>query len=285
MSGLRAMGRVLGSAGGPLTAAALSGVYLYTRLQSPDPLGLESSATVPAAAPRGPRALLSRLATGSLARRQFRYRMRDGSRIRCRLLDSGGPLSVHVDRDYEVPGVDWRSTRTILDIGAHVGSFTLWAANRAPSARILAVEPNPESFRMLSRNIRENGLADRVTAVHAAVGPQSGTAQLEFLDHSLGTRVASTGAGEFSVRMETVENLLAEANMDTVDFFKIDCEGMEYVVFEGIDPDRLRSTSTLACEYHPVPGRDVQTIDALLASAGFRVSRPDQPLGVLWATR
>jgi FkbM family methyltransferase len=214
--------------------------------------------------------------------------MRDGSRVRCRILDSGGLLSVHVDRDYDVPGFDWPAARTIVDIGAHVGSFTVWAARRSPRARMLAVEPNPGTFELLVRNVRENGLEDRVTAVQAAIGTKPGTSGLQFVEHSLGTRLArggAIGAGHITVEVRTLSRLLADAGMDEVDLLKVDCEGMEYEVLEAVGAQGLRNIRVLACEYHPEPGRDASELDRLLGSAGYKVQRPDAPLGVLWATR
>ncbi len=211
--------------------------------------------------------------------------MRDGSRVRSRIVDGGALLSVHVDRDYEVPGVDWSAAETIVDIGAHVGSFTVWAALRSPKARLLAVEPNPETFELLAGNIRGNGLDDRVCAVKAALGAAEGIGSLELMAHSLGTRLARTGDGQVSVRVQTMPGLLAEAGMERVDVLKIDCEGMEYAVLEAMGPEGLRPIQVLACEYHPEPQHQVEELDVLLRSAGFRVRRPDAPLGVLWATR
>jgi FkbM family methyltransferase len=175
--------------------------------------------------------------------------------------------------------------RAIVDIGAHVGSFAVWAAQRSPKARILAVEPNPETFELLTQNIRHNRLDDRVCAVNAAVGVAAGTGSLELVAHSLGTRLAANGNGEVSVRVQTMPGLLAEAGFKQVDALKIDCEGMEYAVLEAMGPEGLRPIQTLACEYHPQPGRQVENLDALLRSAGFTVQRPEALLGVLWATR
>jgi FkbM family methyltransferase len=213
------------------------------------------------------------------------FRMRDGSRVRCRILDSGGLLSVHVDRDYDLPGFDWPTARRIVDIGAHVGSFTVWASRRSPGARLLAVEPNPETFQLLSQNIHDNQLQGRVTAVRAAVGASPGTAGLQLVEHSLGTRLALGGGGQVTVDVHTLPRLLGDAGMDEVDLLKIDCEGMEYEVLEAVGSEGLRGIRALVCEYHPEPGRDVRSLDRLLVSAGFKVQRPDAPLGVIWATR
>ncbi|HEV2029127.1 MAG TPA: FkbM family methyltransferase [Candidatus Dormibacteraeota bacterium] len=215
----------------------------------------------------------------------MRFNMRDGSRISCRIVDGGGLLSVHVDRDYDIPGLDWSKVQTIVDVGAHVGSFTIWAALRSPMAKLLAIEPNPETYPILLRNLLDNGLQDRATAVNSAVGGGSGVAELELTEHSLGTRLARSRTGSPTVTVQKLEQLLADAGMDAVDVLKMDCEGMEYEVFETIRPDQLRLIKSIACEYHPEPGHDVSQLDRILGSAGFTVQRPDASLGIIWATR
>lgn len=215
----------------------------------------------------------------------MRFHMRDGSSVRSRIVDAGALLSVHVDRDYDAPGTDWSMARAIVDIGAHVGSFAVWAAQRSPKARLLAVEPNPETFELLTQNIRDNRLEGRVCAVNAAVGAAEGVGRLELVAHSLGTRLARAEEGHLSVRVQTLPGLLAEAGIEEVDVLKIDCEGMEYAVLEAIGPEFLRRIGVLTCEYHPEPGHDVQELDAVLRAAGFRVQRPNTQLGVLWAMR
>lgn len=280
------LGAVLARSGGVTTAAVLAGVYLYSRLQAGG--GATMAPAPPGAGGPAPekRSLRRALATSAPARHTMRFRMRDGSRISCRVADSGGLLSVHVDGDYEVPGLDWTSLKTVLDVGAHVGTFTVWAARRAPQARFIAVEPNPETYALLARNIRDNHLEERVTAVNAAVAGEVGRGTLELVEHSLGTRLARTAApGRVSVDTVTIESLLASSGMENVDMLKIDCEGMEYEVFGTMPPQQLSRIGLVACEYHPEPGHDVAELDALLERAGFHVQRPQLPLGVLWATR
>jgi FkbM family methyltransferase len=270
------IGRVLSSSGSIPTGVVLSGVYLYSRIQARSGHAL--------AAP-SQSSMRSSLASTRLARHIMRFRMRDGARVRCRIVDSGGLLSVNVDRDYDVPGVDWEALRAIVDVGAHVGTFTVWAALRSPRARILAIEPNPETFALLERNIQDNGLQDRVVAIKAAVGTEAGTGTLELVEHSLGTRLARTGGGTVKVNVDTVPSFLAAAGMTDVDLLKIDCEGMEYAVFEELDLQQLPRLNVIACEYHPEPGHNPSELDVFFAAAGFKVQRPEAPLGVIWATR
>jgi FkbM family methyltransferase len=273
---------VVKSAGSVPTAAVLAGVRVYATLEGTGAAHCGSTGGRDGSAAASFR---SWMVSTRLARQRMCFRMRDGSRVKCRILDSGGLLSVHVDGDYEIPGFDWAAARTIVDIGAHVGSFTVWAALRSPRARVLAVEPNPETFALLTENLGDNGLLDRVTAVNAAVGANPGVAALELVEHSLATRLARNGEGRFRVGVQRLERLLSDAGMDEVDVLKMDCEGMEYEVLGAMGPDRLGAIGAITCEYHPEPGHEVSELDRILRSAGYTVQRPDAPLGVLCATR
>lgn len=277
MGTLSGLNRVVSTSGNIRTGAALCAVYLYSRLQA-------RTGTPVLAQPNQPSGR-SALASSRLARRAMQFRMRDGARVRCRLVDAGSLLSVNVDGDYDLPGIDWASMRAIVDIGAHVGTFTLWAALRAPRARILSVEPNPNTFAFLQRNIADNGLSGRVTAVNAAAGPAHGVGTLELVEHSLGTRLARNGGGSVTAQVETIPDLLKRAGIDQIDFLKLDCEGTEYEIFDALDPETLRRFKAIACEYHPVPGRDVREIARLLRDSGFQVEVPDARLGLIWAAR
>ncbi len=251
MGALRGLARVPAASGSILTGALLSAVYVYGRLQpNGGYLGPETETSLNHPEPRNT-SFRSRLASSALARRPMEFHMRDGSRVSSRIADAGGLLSVHVDRDYDIPGFDWANDNTIVDIGAHVGSFTVWAALRSPNAELLAVEPNPQ----------------------------------EFVEHSLGTRIARDGAGDLTTEIVTVADLLAQPGFETTDLLKIDCEGMEYALFEAIQPELLRRIKAVACEYHPQPNRSVRELVSALDSAGFKVKHPVSALGVLWATR
>ncbi len=50
----------------------------------------------------------------------------------------------------------------IVDAGANIGAFTLFAARRAPAAKIVAVEPFPKTHARLTKTIAQNRLEDRV---------------------------------------------------------------------------------------------------------------------------
>lgn len=119
----------------------------------------------------------------------------------------------------------------VLDLGAHVGTFSLAAA--AAGAEVLAVEGAPRNVALLRESIRRNHFtAARV--VHAAVGDRPGT--VEFLDDGARGRVSVTGDADPTVAVPavTLVELLAELAWGPVAFVKMDVEGSEVEAIRGM---------------------------------------------------
>lgn len=129
------------------------------------------------------------------------------------------------------------SCRTILDVGANIGWFSLWFAQQRPAAQIHAFEPLPDNYRFLVRNINTNQLSERITAYQYGLSDQVGT--FDFYSYPTGSTNASmvnvSGAGNaVSVMIPTMTLDEWVLDMGTVpDFIKCDVEGAEWLVFQG----------------------------------------------------
>lgn len=221
-----------------------------------------------------------------LGRRIVTFRMRDGSKIACRLQDAGDLISVYLDRDYASLDIQWTQIRTIVDIGATVGCFTLWALRRAPQARALAIEPNPSVYTFLTKNVAANGLTEKVTTIHAAVGAKPGYASVVDQSFStLATTIPESTASPSNVAMVTLAGLLDESGFVDCDLLKVDCEGCEYDIFLSADDTTLRRIGAIVCEFHPIPGRSVAELSQRLRTAGYGVTIVGGPIGFLVAER
>lgn len=125
-----------------------------------------------------------------------------------------------------------RAGEMFADVGANVGAFTILAAG-VVGARTVSFEPSPETFEMLSRNVRLNGLQDRVRAVNAVVGRTAGTAQFSA---GLGTEnhvAAATGEkNSITVPVTTLDDEFAAT---PAVLLKVDVEGFETEVFGGAE--------------------------------------------------
>lgn len=136
----------------------------------------------------------------------------------------------------------------ILDIGANIGLASLWFKRRYPQARIVAVEPDPESFALLRRN---TAAVPGIACIQAAVCATDGFIGLERggLNPSA-FHVRALRPGEQGVEAISMPSLLERLGLAQVDLLKLDIEGAEKEVFEAPDLTWMERVRTLAVELH-----------------------------------
>ena len=78
-----------------------------------------------------------------------------------------------LDRFYERYGFTIQPDWKIIDIGAGIGDYTLYAAMAQPNSKVFSFEPYPESFGLMQENVRLNGLTN-VQVFDQAIGAISG---------------------------------------------------------------------------------------------------------------
>ena len=180
--------------------------------------------------------LVSRLAPERLQLPRT-FRLSNGLLITASLKDSVcKDLFVHGSFEWETLKA-WEAAipvgGTAIDVGAHIGTFTLTAAKKVgDQGSVLAFEPNPASRVLLEANVRQNGFEDRVRVLPYAL-----------LDCSvrlpLGTPTASNsgmarlGMGEELVTCRPLDDVVRELGYHAADVVKIDVEGSEAQVLDG----------------------------------------------------
>jgi FkbM family methyltransferase len=124
----------------------------------------------------------------------------------------------------------------MLDIGASMGAYSLWAAGLAGvGSRIIAVEPEPQSFARLCFNIAANGHGS-IKAVNAAIADVAGHMRL-FTDRGnlggTGVRIGFHSDGTdpgFDAPAITLLQLVENEGLQRIDILKLDVEGVEDIV-------------------------------------------------------
>jgi len=223
-----------------------------------------------------------------LFKRVIDIRLRNGYRARCRIEESRPFVEIFALGEYDIPGFDWESLHSVLDIGASVGAATLWFAQRAPLAHVVAVEPSTAAGQQLRQNITRNQLAQRIDVVSAAVGGESGVGFLRTAGGPAvsGRVVASAEESDERVQVITLGDLLRRTQHERFDVLKMDCEGSEFDIVRSANPGLLRRFGTILGEYHGGEGRRIEELTAQLTAAGFRCQvRGDEKLGTFIARR
>ena len=183
-----------------------------------------------------------------------------------------------------------RPGMVIIDVGAHVGYYTLIAAKQAgPTGKVYAFEPEPENHALLLKNIELNGY-ENVVAVKSAVSNHAGstTLYLTGLDngrhsvyqHDLPAR------GSVEVPTTTIDDFLEAQGWPEVNLVKVDVEGAELEVLAGMD--RLLRESEgirLILEFNPflLQSAGVDALEFLKrpGAEGFQACVIDETKGLL----
>jgi FkbM family methyltransferase len=166
-----------------------------------------------------------------------------------------------------------------VDIGANVGLFSLFVAATAPTARILAIEPEPGNFARLAFNIAANpGLP--ITPLALALGETEGTAiiMLNARDRG-GTRMVAAGtgaggnrAGGVEVKCRPLASVVTDAGLAGIDALKIDVEGAEDKVLVPFFRDAPAALWPGLIVIEDSSAEWSSDLFGLLASKGYRVS-------------
>lgn len=180
---------------------------------------------------------------------------------------------------------------TVLDIGGHIGCFSVAVATRLPGAHVESYEASPSTAAWLIRNVAANGLTGRVTVHAEAVADHEGTVSFEDNDagSSLNRLSSTTATGSSAVTVPSVTLAQVFARCATPPaLVKIDTEGAEYAMVLASDPALWAPVQRVVLEYHDVAGHDWAELEAHFALAGLRlrdreVENPRQ--GMAWLDR
>ena len=183
-------------------------------------------------------------------------------------------VEVLADDAYRLRDIPWEdpfAARSVLDVGAHVGSFTCALAARLPAASFTCVEPLPSALAWLRANLARNGLAGKAAVVPAAVAGADGEAELwASEDASCAASLTPGTGGKVTVRTMSFDSIVAAAG-GRADIVKLDCEGGEYAAVLEASSGAWATVEQLFLEYHQVAGHDFEELHGRLSEVGLHL--------------
>ncbi len=213
----------------------------------------------------------------------------NGARFPCDPTDRGLPPVVALDfgayesKDFALLCALVPRGGTLIDVGANIGWYTVHVALADPSARVLAIEPVPSSYRCLEAAVSRNALRN-VTTLQVAAAAERGEIIL-YVDQrisgaaSAAPSTSSDGLARVKCPAETLDELVA-SHGGAADVLKLDIEGAELFALRGASAVLATRRPIVFCEmlrklalpfgYHP------NDIIALMRAHGYDCFRAER---------
>jgi FkbM family methyltransferase len=143
----------------------------------------------------------------------------------------------------------------IIDAGANIGMAAIYFANKYKDARIIAIEPESANYELLKKNTENYA---NITVIKAALWKTTG--EIFLFDTGLGNDGFMTGENSMdtktpiktikqTIETTTIDEILDEFHINSIDILKIDIEGSEKEIFESCE-NWIHNTNSIIIELH-----------------------------------
>ncbi|MFA6424464.1 MAG: FkbM family methyltransferase [Candidatus Magasanikbacteria bacterium] len=189
------------------------------------------------------------------------------------------------------------AANAIVDVGAHVGLFSLYVRALNHVVPIFALEPEDTNFGLLEQNLKENKLTN-IKTLKIALGGRSEHSNLLISSDSHNHRLEGTPSpvqsdiGEVVQNNQTIQiyslrDFLDINKIKKISLLKMDIEGGEYDVFSACMPADFARIGAIVMEYHNYGSQNYKEIESQLRENGFGVqifpSKFEKKMGFIFA--
>jgi len=172
---------------------------------------------------------------------------------------------------------------TVVDIGAGIGDYCIYATHWNPGVRVYAFEPFTESFALMQRNLALNGI-ENVQAFQKALWSREGQLALDIknkeplqirsqeypVEHKY--PIGHQDAEPIVVEALTLQTLFDDQNLTNIDLLKMDCEGAEYEILLHTSQAVFDKINRIIMEVHDLDEIRIHIVLAsFLEARGYRV--------------
>lgn len=139
---------------------------------------------------------------------------------------------------------------SIIDIGAHIGVYSLQMERLNPNAKVIAVEACMETYQVMLHNLELN--KSKVIPIHLAVSGEDKPVKLFYDKESWGhSTIFDSDNGFEEVNSITLSDLFESNKLNECDLIKFNCEGAEFEILLSLDSiEPLTRTKSLIILYH-----------------------------------
>lgn len=170
---------------------------------------------------------------------------------------------------------------TVVDLGAHIGSFSVFASKKAVLGKVFAYEPSPENFKYLTENKKLNSLSNLLIFNYAVAGSKRNlNLYINEGDSGENSIYKTDAVKSIKISAVSLPQIFEENKISKIDFLKIDVEGAEYEILLNTPKKYLNKIEKIAMEYHDnvAPKHNHEELKKFLEKNSFEVEVVNIPL-------
>lgn len=216
--------------------------------------------------------------TGKIKNQDLIYQTRNGLKIAARAgtADKSEVILIFSDREYPKKYFPQKQRPVIVDIGAHIGCFSLYVFKELVGEKpiIYSVEPSRINFEYLERNNRMNEA--NLHCCEVAIGGKDGFGFIDTRRSPDTFYVEETKRSKYYQKCQTMtlEGFCQREGIKKIDLLKVDCEGAEHKIFnQAIDFIKKNVRSVFVEVHHIGEFENYQNFETYILQNNFRIVR------------
>ena len=196
--------------------------------------------------------------------------------------------NVWLIQEYLHEEFDIKNNHVVLDIGAHIGLFALFASQFCKKGKIFCFEPIKENYDLLLENLELNSIQN-IVPFNLAVYHDSKKVKMYINADEAGHSIFLPSSKSIQVNSISLKKIFDSNKIDPCDFAKIDCEGSEYSIIDSLPLEYLKRIKKMAIEYHFADSKPELSKNLILKikNVGFHVKKKSHynDMGFLYARK
>ena len=189
---------------------------------------------------------------GLLQEKYYLLELKNGIKFKLRnnSTDLQAFTNVWINEEYKKPNFPFRDNNCIIDIGGHIGLFTIFASQFCKNGKIITVEPIFENYTLLKENLELNQIKN-VKIFNKAVSNENGIVNMYFdtKDHAAHSLIHQQKE-KIEIESITLAKIFELESIETCDYLKLDCEGSEFMIMENLPSNHYKKVKNIVMEYH-----------------------------------
>ena len=209
-------------------------------------------------------------------------------KIRTNSTDLMALTNVWMTNEYDIENFQIAENDTIIDIGAHIGLFSLLVSQFCKTGKIFSFEPINDNFNLLVSNLKLNQ-TENIHPFNLAVSKNTSSVNLFLNSDQSAHSIFSSDSESVTIQSISLQRILDENKISSCKLLKLDCEGAEYEIIDSLPIEYFNKIENIVIEYHladskPELGKNLIT---KIQDAGFKIKTREHhnDMGFLIATK